>query len=106
MSTYAYQRSVIEAAKFIRNFGKKVILDRQGAVLQGEDTPLDILAHILSVKEKQSTITNEDLVDDFVTFFVAGDCVYIYLHSCYSIKQVCLMKIFSIYMILFPFNVQ
>ena len=69
MSTYAYQRSVIEAAKFIRNFGKKVILDRQGAVLQGEDTPLDILAHILSVKEKQSTITNEDLVDDFVTFF-------------------------------------
>lgn len=78
MSTYAYQRSVIEAAKFIRNFGRKVILDRQGAVLQGEDTPLDILAHILSVKEKQSSITNEDLVDDFVTFFVAGDCVHIY----------------------------
>ena len=80
---------MIEAAKFIRNFGKKVILDRQGAVLQGEDTPHDILAHILSVKEKQSSITNEDLVDDFVTFFVAGDCVHIYLHSCYSIKQVC-----------------
>lgn len=76
VSTFADQRSVIEAGKFIRNFGKKVILDRQEAVLRGENTPPDILTHILSVKEKQSSITTEDLVDDFVTFFVAGECMY------------------------------
>ncbi|XP_022782298.1 cholesterol 24-hydroxylase-like [Stylophora pistillata] len=72
VSTFADQRSVIEACQFIRNFGKKVILDRQEAVLRGENTPPDILTHILSVKEKQASITTEDLVDDFVTFFVAG----------------------------------
>ena len=90
---------MIEAAKFIRNFGRKVILDRQGAVLQGEDTPLDILAHILSVKEKQSSITNEDLVDDFVTFFVAGDCVHIYIYTQLPLNQTSLLEenIFHLY---------
>ena len=72
VSTFPFQRSVNEARQFIRNFARKVILERQEAVLQGEDTPPDILAHILSVAEKEPSITVEDLVDDFVTFFSAG----------------------------------
>lgn len=72
MSTFPFQRSVIKACQFIRNFARKVILERQEAVLRGENTPPDILAHILSVAEKEPSITVEDLIDDFTTFFVAG----------------------------------
>ena len=61
-----------DACKIIRNFGKKLILERQEAVLRGDDTPSDILAHILRVAEEESTMTLEDLVDEFVTFFIAG----------------------------------
>ena len=72
VATFPFQRSVNEASKFIRNFGRKLILERQEVVSRGEDTPPDILAHILSVAEKEPSITVEDLVDDFVTFFIAG----------------------------------
>ena len=75
--TFPFQRGVNEASKFIRSFGRKVILERQEAVLRGEDTPPDILAHILSVAQKEPSITIEDLVDDFLTFFVAG--VYMFV---------------------------
>jgi len=72
VSTFPFQRSVSEAAKFIRDFGRKVIRERQEAVSRGDDTPQDILAHILRVAEEDSSLTLEDLVDEFVTFFVAG----------------------------------
>ena len=72
MTTFPYQRSVIEAGKFIRDFGRKVILERQEAMLRGEDTPPDILAHILGVKAKEPSITIEDMADEFFTFFIAG----------------------------------
>ena len=72
VTTFPYQRSVIKAGKFIRDFGKKVILERQEAISQGEDTPPDILAHILSVKAKEPSITIEDMIDEFFTFFVGG----------------------------------
>lgn len=77
MSTFPFQSSVNEASKFIRNFGRRVILERQEAMLRGEDTPPDILAHILSVAQNEPSITIEDLVDDFLTFFVAG--VYMFV---------------------------
>ena len=48
------------------------IQERQEAVLRGDDTPQDILAHILRVAEEDPSLTLEDLVDEFVTFFVAG----------------------------------
>ena len=73
ISTFPFQRSVSEAAKFIRNFGRKVIQERQEAVFRGDDTPHDILAHILKEAEGEpASLTLEDLVDEFVTFFVAG----------------------------------
>ena len=61
-----------ETVKFIRDYGKKVIQGRQEAISRGEDTPSDILAHILSVAEAEPTLTLENLVDEFVTFYVAG----------------------------------
>ena len=61
-----------EAVNFIRNYGKKVIQERQEAILRGDDTPNDILAHILRVAEVEPTLTLENLVDEFLTFFVAG----------------------------------
>ena len=72
VSTFSFQREVSEAVKFIRNFGQKVIQDRQEALLRGDDSPNDILMHILKVAEVESSLTIEDLVDEFVTFFVAG----------------------------------
>ena len=72
MSSFPFQRSVAKACQFIRNFARKVILERQEAVLRGENTPPDILAHILSVAQKEPSITVEDLIDDFTTFFIAG----------------------------------
>ena len=72
VSTFPFQRRVSQAIKFIRNYGKKVIQERQEAILRGDDTPNDILAHILSVAEAEPTLTLENLVDEFITFFIAG----------------------------------
>ena len=72
VSTFPFQRRVFEANKFIRNYGKKVIQERQEAIQRGDDTPNDILAHILSVAEAEPTLTLEHLVDEFATFFIAG----------------------------------
>ena len=72
VSTFPFQRRVSEAVKFIRNYGEKVIQQRQEAIQRGDDTPNDILAHILRVAEAEPTLTLEHLVDEFVTFFLAG----------------------------------
>ena len=81
MSSFPFQRSVAKACQFIRDFARRVILERQEAVLQGDNTPPDILAHILSVAEKESSITVEDLIDDFTTFFIAGMSFSLLTHS-------------------------
>ena len=70
---FSFQRNVTQAAKFLREFGTKVIKERQEAIQRGAETPSDILAHILNVAEQNSSLTIEDLVDDFVTFFIAGE---------------------------------
>ena len=49
-----------------------MIQERQEAILRGDDTPLGILAHILSMAESELSLTLEDMVDAFVTFYVAG----------------------------------
>ena len=72
VSTFPFQKRVSEAVNFIRNYGKKVIQERQEAILRGDDTPNDILAHILRVAEVEPTLTLEHLVDEFLTFFIAG----------------------------------
>ena len=55
-----------------------MIQERQEAVLRGDVTPHDILAHILREPETESSVTLEDLVDEFVTFFVAGQAANLF----------------------------
>ena len=78
---FPFQRSVIQAAKYLRNYATEVIKERQKAVLNGDDVPRDILSHILNVAEAEPTLTMEHLVDEFITFFIAGLVVFIYCYG-------------------------
>ena len=99
VSSFPFQRSVAKACQFIRNFARKVILERQEAVLRGENTPLDILAHILRVAEKEPSITVEDLIDDFTTFFVAGMSFSLLTYSVFFVS--CKMYESSLFLLTF-----
>ncbi|KAK3733693.1 hypothetical protein QZH41_008481, partial [Actinostola sp. cb2023] len=70
--SYPYQRKVIKAIQDIREFGKKVILDRLAAIQHGEETPPDVLNHIVTMVTRDSSLTIEELVDEVLTFFIAG----------------------------------
>ena len=72
VSSYKYQKSVGRSIKFLRAFAEEVIKERQEALQRGDETPPDILAHLLKEKEHNPRITMEALVDDFLTLFVAG----------------------------------
>ncbi|XP_068759396.1 cholesterol 24-hydroxylase-like [Montipora capricornis] len=72
VSQFSFQKSVSQAIRLVRGYAQKVIQERQEAISRGDDTPDDILAHILSLAKTEPTLTIEDLVDEFVTFFVAG----------------------------------
>ena len=80
VSAFPFQNCVIEAVKFIRGFAKRVIEERIRAIQNGDDTPKDILEHILKEAGQNPEITMEDLIDDFLTIFVAGW----FFHSKYS----------------------
>lgn len=73
------QSALAETIKFIREFAGKVLKERQEAVLREDETPNDILAHILKVAETESSLRSEDLIDQFVTFFIAGKTFYQFL---------------------------
>ena len=62
---FPFQKSVSQATRFVRDYAKNVIQERQEAILCGDDTPLDILAHILSMAESEPSLTLEDMVDEF-----------------------------------------
>ncbi|XP_073433816.1 cholesterol 24-hydroxylase-like [Dendrobates tinctorius] len=69
------QRLIKEVRKsldVLRKEGKKRILQRIKAVEEGEETPRDILTHILKSAELHESCTLEDLIDNFVAFFIAG----------------------------------
>ena len=69
---HPYVRSVAKRAKFLRDYGENVIKARQNAIRLGEDTPPDVLAHILDTASSDSSHTMENMVDHFITFFFAG----------------------------------
>ncbi|KAK3751999.1 hypothetical protein QZH41_010967, partial [Actinostola sp. cb2023] len=69
---YPFQRKVIKASQFIREYGRKTITERIAAIKDGKDTPNDILQHIILMTANNPSITLEELVDEFVTFFIAG----------------------------------
>ena len=68
------QKDAVEAIKFLRETGKEIIQKRQDKIKNGgDDLPLDLLTCILKTCESDNgTITMENLIDEFVTFFFAG----------------------------------
>ena len=67
-----YQSSIVEAVKFLRDFGKKVIDERKEALVRGDDVPSDVLSFLLKSSEEDPSVTLDDVLDEFLTFFVAG----------------------------------
>ena len=69
---FPYQNSVIKAVKFLRSFAAKVIKERCLALKNGAETPKDVLDHIVKEANANPDLDLEDLVDNFLTIFIAG----------------------------------
>nr|AUX14952.1 cytochrome p450 CYP46A2 [Kryptolebias marmoratus] len=64
-----------EACRLLRTTGARVIRERKTAMQNGEDVPKDILTQIIKTAATEETMTEEDeefMLDNFVTFFIAG----------------------------------
>ncbi|XP_056403228.1 cholesterol 24-hydroxylase-like isoform X4 [Hyla sarda] len=68
----AFIRDVKENIKLLRKTGQECIERRMKAIKEGEDIPVDILTQILKGAEFEDGCSLEDLMDNFVTFFIAG----------------------------------
>ncbi|XP_076874263.1 cholesterol 24-hydroxylase-like isoform X2 [Brachyhypopomus gauderio] len=68
-------QEIQDAVKLLRTTGAKWINQRRKAVENGEDVPKDILTQILKTAEELKVDGEEDhelMLDNFVTFFIAG----------------------------------
>ncbi|XP_070704854.1 cholesterol 24-hydroxylase-like [Pempheris klunzingeri] len=66
---------VREACRLLRTTGAQWINDRKTAMQNGDDVPKDILTQIIKSAGKEESMTKEDeelMLDNFVTFFIAG----------------------------------
>eukprot|EP00731_Ephydatia_muelleri_P028736 Em0020g380a len=61
-----------EAVGAMRRIGRDCIEKRIKAVTSGEEVPNDILTQILQTSIADKSVDMETLVDDFVTFYIAG----------------------------------
>ncbi|KAM9356435.1 cholesterol 24-hydroxylase-like [Pholidichthys leucotaenia] len=71
----AYIKKVREAVHLLRTTGAKWINERKAAMQNGEEVPKDILTQIIKSADKEESMTKEDeefMLDNFVTFFIAG----------------------------------
>ena len=73
ISMFPYQNSVIKAIKFLRSFAAEVIEERRLALKSGAETPKDVLEHILKEASANPDLDIEDLVDNFLAVFIAGN---------------------------------
>ncbi|XP_041661038.1 cholesterol 24-hydroxylase-like [Cheilinus undulatus] len=70
-----FVNEVREACRLLRTTGAKWINERQTSVRNGDDVPKDILTQIIKTAGKEENMSKEDeefMVDNFVTFFIAG----------------------------------
>nr|AUX14953.1 cytochrome p450 CYP46A4 [Kryptolebias marmoratus] len=68
-------KEVREACRLLRTTGAQWIQRRKTAMQNGEDVPKDILTQIIKTAATEETMTEEDeefMLDNFVTFFIAG----------------------------------
>ncbi|XP_040268462.1 cholesterol 24-hydroxylase-like [Bufo bufo] len=68
----AFIRDVQESTRLLRKTGRECIERRQKAIQDGEEIPVDILTQILKGAALEGDCDMEDLLDNFVTFFIAG----------------------------------
>ncbi|XP_040268461.1 cholesterol 24-hydroxylase-like [Bufo bufo] len=71
-SNQSFIKEVKKSLQFLRETGKECIERRVKAIQDGEDVPKDILTQILKGSDVEEGCTMEDLIDNFVTFFIAG----------------------------------
>nr|XP_057934093.1 cholesterol 24-hydroxylase-like [Doryrhamphus excisus] len=72
---WAFVKEVREACKLLRSTGAQWIHNRKVAIKSGADVPKDILTQIIKAASKEESMTKEDqevMLDNFVTFFIAG----------------------------------
>ena len=89
ISSFPFQNSVVEAIRYLRYFAKNVIEERGLALHNGDETPNDILQHIVKGAQEDSEFDMDDMVDNFFTIFIAGIKTKLYVPSC------CLFVCFS-----------
>ncbi|XP_042302570.1 cholesterol 24-hydroxylase-like [Sceloporus undulatus] len=61
-----------KSLRLLRRTGKECIEQRRKAIQNGEEVPLDILTQILKNVAEEGDCGEENMLDNFVTFFVAG----------------------------------
>ncbi|NWT17566.1 CP46A hydroxylase, partial [Vireo altiloquus] len=70
------QRKLVKEAKegvrLLRRVGKECIDQRREAIQNGKEATLDILTQILKGDALEETRDDENILDNFITFFVAG----------------------------------
>uniref|UniRef100_G3NPI8 Cholesterol 24-hydroxylase n=1 Tax=Gasterosteus aculeatus aculeatus TaxID=481459 RepID=G3NPI8_GASAC len=71
----SFIEDVREACRLLRTTGAQWIKDRKTAMESGDDVPNDILTQIIKSAVKEEIMTEEDeelMLDNFMTFFIAG----------------------------------
>lgn len=61
-----------ESIRGMRQIGRDCIVQRYKAISNDEEVPNDILTQILRVASGEKAVDFEVLVDDFVSFYIAG----------------------------------
>ncbi|XP_071780999.2 cholesterol 24-hydroxylase-like [Centroberyx gerrardi] len=70
-----FVNEVRQACQLLRSTGAKWIHSRKTAIQNGEEVPKDILTQIIKAAGKEESMDKEDeefMLDNFVTFFIAG----------------------------------
>uniref|UniRef100_A0A3P9MKA4 Cholesterol 24-hydroxylase n=1 Tax=Oryzias latipes TaxID=8090 RepID=A0A3P9MKA4_ORYLA len=70
-----FVKEVREACRLLRSTGAKWVNERKTAMQNGEEVPKDILTQIIKTSAAEEKMTEEDeefMLDNFVTFFIAG----------------------------------
>ncbi|XP_027586690.1 cholesterol 24-hydroxylase [Pipra filicauda] len=65
-------KEVRESVRLLRRVGKECIDQRREALQNGKEATLDILTQILKGDALEDTRDDENILDNFITFFVAG----------------------------------
>uniref|UniRef100_A0A8C5R9M4 Cholesterol 24-hydroxylase n=1 Tax=Leptobrachium leishanense TaxID=445787 RepID=A0A8C5R9M4_9ANUR len=69
---WAFVRKVQESADLLRKTGRECISKRKQAMLDGEELPKDIMTKILECAVQEHGLDDEIMLDNFITFFIAG----------------------------------